>query len=325
MSNARPASDPDEPAWLALAIAGDRAALARAITAVEENGEDGRRVLEAIYRRVGRALVAGFTGAPGVGKSTLVGACIAEARRRGMTVGVVAVDPTSPFTGGAVLGDRIRMLSIASDPDVYVRSLAARGHLGGLSTAAARVIDVLDAIGKDLIIVETVGVGQSETEVSRLAHVTVVVCAPGMGDDVQMIKAGVLETADILAVNKSDTPEAHGLVQQLRAAAHLGSRRAPVIVQTVATSGQGVPELIDQLQRTHAAKRLPPAGERARRLKRTLEAMAIEELHRRIAHIDGDEFEAICEDVLKGGRGFQSVVDVLLATPAEPATNRKPP
>ena len=301
------------PSWLAQALAGNRAALARAITAVEEDTADAARVLEAVYPRVGHALVVGFTGAPGVGKSTLVAACIAEARRRGLKVGVVAIDPSSPVSGGSVLGDRIRMLAVASDDEVYVRSLAARGHLGGLSAAASRVIDVLDAAGKDLILVETVGVGQSETEVSGLAHLTVLVCAPGMGDDVQMIKAGVLETADVLVVNKSDMPEAQGVIRQLRAAAHLANGDPPPVVATIATSGLGATELLDVLQQASACKVLPRGAERLRRLRQTLEAMATEELQRRFARFDVAAFDQICERVLTGRYGFANAIQDLLS------------
>ena len=301
-----------DPPWLAGALAGHRASLARAITAVEENTVDAGRVLQAIYPLVGRALVVGFTGAPGVGKSTLVAACIAEARRRGLKIGVVAIDPSSPLTGGAVLGDRIRMLSIASDNEVYVRSLAARGHLGGLSAAASRVVDVLDAAGKDLIIIETVGVGQSETEVSGLAHLTVLVCAPGMGDEVQMIKAGVLETADVFAVNKADMPEAQGVIRQLQAIAHWVEGTPPPVVATIATTGSGAAELLDVLDLARAARALPRAEERLRRLRRTLETMAAQELQRRLDRMDAAEIARICESVLAGYQDFPHAVQSLL-------------
>ena len=300
------------PAWLEGALAGHRASLARAITAVEDNTVDAGSVLQSIYPSVGRALVVGFTGAPGSGKSTLVAACIAEARRRSLKVGVVAIDPSSPITGGAVLGDRIRMLAIASDEGVYVRSLAARGHLGGLSIAASRVVDVLDAAGKDLIIIETVGVGQSETAVSDLAHLTVLVCAPGMGDDVQMIKAGVLETADVFAVNKSDLPEAQGVIRQLQAAAHLAEGVPPAVVATIATSGAGVAELLDVLDRARASKLLPPGEERLRRLRKTLETMAIEALQRQMKMREPREIERLCESVLAGSCDFGTAVQQLL-------------
>ena len=301
-----------EPAWLKGALAGQRACLARAITAVEENTVDAARVLQVIYPLVGRALVVGFTGAPGAGKSTLVAACVTEARRRGLKVGVVAIDPSSPLTGGAVLGDRIRMLSIASDSEVFVRSLAARGHLGGLSAAASRVVDVLDAAGKHLIIIETVGVGQSETEVSGLAHLTVLVCAPGMGDDVQMIKAGVLETADVYAVNKADLPDAQGVIRQLQAAAQLAGGVPTPVVATIATTGAGAAELLDVLNQASATKVLPQARERLRRLRKTLETMAAQELKWRLSMIDAAAIDPICESVLTGRSDFVQAIQQLL-------------
>jgi LAO/AO transport system kinase len=189
------------PDWIEHLLAGDRAALARAITAVENETAEAPLVLKAIRPALGRASVVGFTGAPGAGKSTLVSAYVAELRRRNLGVGVVAVDPSSPITGGALLGDRIRMTAHATDPGVFIRSLASRGHLGGLSRTASRVIDVMDAAGKDVVLVETVGAGQSEVEIADVADVRVVVLAPGLGDEIQAIKAGILEIADILVVN----------------------------------------------------------------------------------------------------------------------------
>lgn len=300
------------PAWLAGALEGQRASLARAITAVEDDTADAAAVLQAVYPRIGRALVVGFTGTPGAGKSTLIAACIAEALKRGLSVGVIAVDPTSPLTGGSVLGDRIRMLSTASDGRVYVRSLAARGHLGGLSCAASRVVDVLDAAGKDLVLIESVGVGQSETEISGLAHLTVLVCAAGMGDDVQMIKAGVLEVAHVFAVNKADLPEAQGVIRQLRAAGHLGDAEPRPVIATTATRGDGVPELLDLLQAMHVGRRLQPAQERERRLRLALEARALEKLQRRLAAVSGAQAARVCDAVLAGRASFEQAAEALL-------------
>lgn len=301
------------PAWLPAALAGHRASLARAITAVEESTADAAAVLQAVYPRVGRALVVGFTGTPGAGKSTLIAACIPEALRRGLSVGVIAVDPSSPLTGGSVLGDRIRMLASTSDGRVYMRSLAARGHLGGLSCAAARVIDVLDAAGKDVVLVESVGVGQSETEISGLAHLTVLVCAPGMGDEVQMIKAGVLEVADVFAVNKADQPEAQGLIRQLRAAGHLSAQAGAPVLATTATTGQGVPELLDLLQALHAQRKLPPPQERLRRVRFALQARALEEVQRRLAAMPEAQADQLCNAVLAGTTRFDAAALALLA------------
>ena len=300
------------PSWLPAALAGHRASLARAITAVEEYTVDAPAVLQAAYPRVGHALVVGFTGTPGAGKSTLIGACIPEALRRGLSVGVIAVDPSSPLTGGSVLGDRIRMLASTSDDRVYVRSLAARGHLGGLSSAASRVVDVLDAAGKDLVFIESVGVGQSETEISGLAHLTVLVCAPGMGDEVQMIKAGVLEVADVFAVNKADQPEAQGLIRQLRAAGHLSAQAAPQLVATIATTGQGVAELLDLLQVLHAKRGLPPAQERVRRVRQALQSRALLDMQRRLCAVSAVDAERLCSAVLEGTASFDEATQALL-------------
>ncbi len=245
------------PGWLDQLLAGDRLALARAITAVESEGGAAAPVLRALYPHLGRARVVGVTGAPGAGKSTLVNAYIAELRRRGQTVGVVAVDPSSPLSGGAILGDRIRMTAHSGDPGVFVRSLAARGHLGGLSRAASRVIDVMDAAGRDVVVVETVGAGQSEVEVAEIAETKIVVAAPGLGDEVQALKAGILEIADILVVNKADMPSARSTAAQLEAALALMEARTwrrPVLL-TMALRGEGIAALADAVERHGAQAR----------------------------------------------------------------------
>lgn len=201
---------------------GDQRALARAITLVENDHADRPAILADLHPLTGRAHVVGITGAPGVGKSTLVDQLAAEARRRGKTVGIVAVDPSSPFSGGAVLGDRIRMERGASDRGVFIRSLSARGHAGGISAATGDVVSVLDAFGFDLVLVETVGAGQSEVEVMRLAHTTMVVTIPGLGDDVQAIKAGILEIGDLFVVNKADRDGADRTIMELEMMLDLG-------------------------------------------------------------------------------------------------------
>jgi LAO/AO transport system kinase len=227
---------------------GDRRALSRAITLVESADPGSRVVLRQIYPYTGRAHIVGVTGAPGAGKSTLVGALAREFRRRGRTVGIVAVDPSSPFTGGALLGDRIRMQELAGDSGVFIRSMASRGHLGGLAQATGDVVKLLDAAGFAMVLVETVGAGQSEVEVASAAHTAIVVEAPGMGDDIQAIKAGILEIADILVVNKADLPGAERRVAQLEAMLSMGYSEAkaawrPPVLRTVAAQGQGVAEL----------------------------------------------------------------------------------
>jgi LAO/AO transport system kinase len=199
------------------ALSGDRRSIARLMSVMERGGEEARRALAQFYSRTGQARILGITGAPGTGKSTLVTEMAKAYRKRGLSVGIVAVDPTSPFSGGALLGDRIRMRELATDPQVFIRSMATRGSLGGLARATADVVHVLDATGYPIILVETVGAGQSEVDIARTAHTTVVVEMPAAGDDIQAIKAGILEIADILVVNKADLPGADSAVAALRA------------------------------------------------------------------------------------------------------------
>jgi LAO/AO transport system ATPase len=231
-------------------LAGDRRSIARAITAVENDTGAAARLRAALAPHVGRAHVVGITGAPGAGKSTLINALLGEWLARGRRIGVVAVDPSSPVTGGAILGDRVRMGSHGGDDRVFIRSVASRGHLGGVSRGTRRIIDVLDAAGHDTIIVETVGTGQSEVEIAELADTRVVVCAPGLGDDVQAIKAGVLEIADLLIVNRGDSPLAPDTERSLREMLRLRRRGAweVRVLRTTATTGEGVPALADAIE-----------------------------------------------------------------------------
>jgi LAO/AO transport system kinase len=261
------------------AVAGDRRALARLLTAVENRTAIAEAALKRLYPSTGRAHLVGITGAPGAGKSTLVAALIAEARLVGRAVAVVAVDPSSPITGGALLGDRVRMQAYASDDGVFIRSMASRGHAGGLAATSTSAATVLDAAGFDLVLLETVGTGQSEVEVAAAADTTVVLEAPEMGDEVQAIKAGLLEVADIVVVNKGDRPGAQRTAAQLRAMltatasprlaatspglasvahdeAHDHPRpKRPEVLITTATSGEGVPALLAALDRHRAAGR----------------------------------------------------------------------
>jgi LAO/AO transport system kinase len=234
-------------------LAGNRRALARAITLVESGGPSARELLSAIYAHTGRAHVVGVTGAPGAGKSTLVNALALHWRRAGKTIGILAVDPTSPFTGGAILGDRIRMQPLGGDPGIFIRSMASRGRLGGIAHATSDAIDLLDAAGFDIVLVETVGAGQSEVEIASATHTTLVIEVPGMGDDVQAIKAGILEIADIFVVNKADRPGADVLVRQLRAMLQLGDAPrdgwAPPILPAVAMRNEGIAELAATVER----------------------------------------------------------------------------
>ncbi len=232
-------------------VDGDRRALSRAISLVESGDPSSRVLLRQIYPHTGTAHVVGVTGAPGTGKSTIVGVLAREFRRRSRTVGIVAVDPSSPFTGGALLGDRIRMRDLAGDPGIFIRSMASRGHLGGLSKATGEVIKLLDAAGFSLVLVETVGAGQAEVEIASAAHTTVVVEVPGLGDDIQAIKAGILEIADILVVNKADVPGADRRVAQLEAMLNMGSADAawrPPVLRTVAVRSEGITALADTVE-----------------------------------------------------------------------------
>jgi LAO/AO transport system kinase len=234
--------------WLQRIRVGERRAIARAITAVENDLARAQSVRDALAPHLGRAHVVGITGPAGAGKSTLVNALLGEFLARGHTVAVVAVDPSSPFTGGAVLGDRIRMAEHQANERVFIRSLAARGHAGGLSRATAPVIDVLDAAGFDLILVETVGAGQSDVAIARLARTRIVVYPPGLGDEVQALKAGMLEIADILVVNKADLPGADRTARDLLAipAGH-GTQSHRPVMKTVSTTGDGVAKLADAI------------------------------------------------------------------------------
>jgi LAO/AO transport system kinase len=232
--------------WIERLRSGDARALARAISTVENRTPDAADLLKALFPHSGKARVLGMTGPPGAGKSTLVDQLAKHYRREGKTLGIIAVDPTSPYTGGAILGDRIRMQDHHSDPGIYIRSMATRGSLGGLARTTADVATVLDASGKDLILIETVGVGQDEVDIVRLADITVVILVPGMGDDVQTIKAGIMEIADIFVINKSDRDGAENVEREIRAMQTLAARKdgwTPPIVKTVASEGKGVEEL----------------------------------------------------------------------------------
>src|SRR5579863_7375183 len=237
--------------WSDKILAGDPRAIARAATEIENRSATAESLLKQLFPHTGKATVLGITGAPGAGKSTLANQLVHEFRREGKLVGVLAVDPSSPYTGGAVLGDRIRMLSHHADSGVFIRSMATRGHLGGLAAATTDMALLLDAAGKEVILIETVGVGQDEVEIARLADATVLVLVPGMGDDVQAIKAGIMEIADVFVINKSDQPGADRLEREILALQSLSTRRdgwVPPIVRAVATDGQGISETLTAIR-----------------------------------------------------------------------------
>ena len=227
-------------------LAGDIRALARAATLVENRHPDAEPLLQELFPRTGRALVIGVTGAPGAGKSTLCDQIIRVLRTEGKTVGVIAIDPTSPYTGGALLGDRVRMQQHHADPGVFIRSMATRGWLGGLSRAATEVSMLMDAAGRDVILIETVGAGQDEVDIARLANVTLVVLVPGTGDDVQAIKAGIMEIADVFVINKADLQGAAKMEQEVAAYLSLlpPATPRPPICRTVSADGTGIAELL---------------------------------------------------------------------------------
>src|SRR5207302_6121852 len=244
------ATKSDVAQWVERIRAGDVRALARAISSIENSDAQSLELLKAIFPHSGAARVLGLTGAPGAGKSTLVDQLAREYRKQQKTVGIIAVDPTSPYTGGAILGDRIRMQAHHADNGIYIRSMATRGFLGGLARTTADVATLLDASGKNLVMIETVGVGQDEIDIVRLADITVVILVPGMGDDVQTIKAGIMEIADIVVINKSDREGAERVEREIRAMQTLAPRKdkwTPPIIKTVATEGHGVVELANTI------------------------------------------------------------------------------
>ena len=288
----RAPADPE--ALITAARAGDPRALGRLVSLVENAAPELRRVMKVIAPMAGHARVIGLTGSPGVGKSTVTTALVRRFRDAGMRVGVLAVDPSSPFTGGALLGDRVRMQDHATDDQVFIRSMASRGHLGGLAGATPQALRILDAAGFDVILIETVGVGQAEVEIATLADCSLVVLAPGLGDSIQAAKAGILEIADIFVVNKSDRPGAQEVVTDLRnmlAMASYGQGQwKPPIVTTTASTGDGIPELVDKID-AQGAWLDSSGGRESRRRNRAREeisTVAMAELRQRMGGMPGE-------------------------------------
>lgn len=295
--------------------AGDIRTIARTISELERQSDKAPAILKALQPHLGRGLTVGFTGPPGAGKSTLISAFITALRKAGKTVGVVAVDPSSPISGGSILGDRIRMSDHAGDDGVFVRSVASRGALGGLTPAAIRMIDVMDAAGRDIIVLETVGAGQSEVEISEIADIKVVICAPGLGDDIQAMKSGILEIADILVVNKADLPGANQTVRQLRSA--LGLRTAEAgdvdVLSTCATDGTGVEELaaaIAKIGEKRSAEDIQ--ARRRRRARRLLEHAAADLIKTALGDPGNARIAALCDAILNGDMNQREAAETLL-------------
>lgn len=307
------------PELVSRAQAGEARAVARLISLVEDDSPALREVSAALAAHTGKAHVVGITGSPGVGKSTSTAALVGELRKQGQRVGVLAVDPSSPFSGGALLGDRIRMQEHAIDPGVYIRSMASRGHLGGLAWAAPQAIRVLDAAGCDVILVETVGVGQSEIEIAGMADTTLVLLAPGMGDGIQAAKAGILEIGDIFVVNKADRDGAATTRRELRSMMSLTERSEmawkPPILMTVASKGEGIEAVAAAIAEHHVAGAKSGAltSRRLARVRREIESIALVEIRRKFGDLSGDvRLDALAASVVAGHNDPYGAADVLI-------------
>ena len=320
----RSPSDQQVDELVARARDGEPRAVARLVTMVEDGSPQLREVMAALTPHAGHAQVVGITGSPGVGKSTATNALVTELRRDDTRVGVLAIDPSSPFSGGALLGDRVRMQDHATDAGVFIRSMASRGHLGGLSRTTPQALRVLDAAGCDVVIVETVGVGQSEVEIAGLADTTVVLMAPGLGDGIQAAKAGILEIGDVYVVNKADRDGAEQVRRELRSAITLGDRPEgawkPPIVLTVARDGLGLDELVAEVGRHR--RWLEESGEltrrRTRRAREEIEAIAVAALRERWENVTGhDDLDALAEAVVAGELDPYAAADELVASSAD--------
>jgi len=319
-SASRPGGDAPPQDLIAAARAGDPRVLARLISLVESGAQQRLRpLLREVAPLTGGATVIGLTGAPGVGKSTVTGALIRVYRSQGMRVGVLAVDPTSPFSGGALLGDRVRMQDHATDSGVFIRSMANRGHLGGLSSATPQAVHVLEAAGFEVILIETVGVGQAEVEIAGLADTTLVIVAPGMGDSIQAAKAGVLEIADIFVVNKAERPGAQEAIRDLRTMIAMASRAAdawkPSIVATSAAFGEGIDDLAHRLS-AHRRWLVKSGDKRRRRQERAREeisGIAVAELRRRLGALPGEaRLDELAAQVARGELDAYTASDSLV-------------
>jgi len=298
-------------------LAGEKRSIARAITIIENNGENAQKIISAIYPYTGKAYVIGITGPAGSGKSTLIEKIVKKLRENGKSVGVVAVDPTSPFTGGAFLGDRIRMQNLSLDEEVFIRSMASRNSLGGLAKATKDAIKVLDAAGKDYIIVETVGAGQLEVDIVKVAHTVIIVLAPGFGDEIQAIKAGLMEIGDIFVINKADRENADRAVIDLLSALELNTKRKwkPQVIKTVALTGKGVDELLKAIEEH---RKYLEAGELEEKRRKRIEAELLEAISQRltdtiITELKTDKkLESFIEKIMNRESDPYTIADMLL-------------
>jgi LAO/AO transport system kinase len=297
-------------------LSGDRRALGKLMTLVDDATQEGREAIVKLFPKTGRAHIIGITGSPGVGKSSLINAIVKKLREQNKTVGIVAVDPSSPFSGGALLGDRIRMQDHFTDEGVFIRSLASRGSLGGLSKSVNNVVRLLDAFGRDFVIVETVGAGQVEVDIIKVAHTVVVVMSPGYGDIIQMLKAGIIEIGDIFVVNKSDLEGAHRVIEGLMSVLEFNEEKKgwkPPIIQTVAVASKGINELMDAIGKhdeyLHQTGLLKEREER--RIENELIGLINEQVYQRIT--DGDS----------GGAGLKAMVSKVFSKKLDPYSAAK--
>ena len=298
------------------ALTGERRSIARLISLVEDGTPELAQIMTALHPHTGDAYSLGITGAPGAGKSTLTERLVGRARRDGNKVGVLAIDPSSPFSGGALLGDRVRMQTHATDPEVFIRSMATRGHLGGLSLATPEAIRVLDAVGNDVIVIETVGVGQAEVEITDACDTTLVVVNPGWGDAVQAAKAGLMEIADVFVVNKADRPGTKESVREIKQMLDMSTAEwKPEIVETIAVKGEGIDDLWAAVEkhRAYQEERGRLGVRRRRRVQREIREIVAQRFRSRVEREAGAELEELTEKVLARELDPYSAADVLIA------------